>query len=164
MAGKRDELHVIGAGFGRTGTTSTKAALEQLGVGPCHHMKEVLFKHREQARVFIDAAEGKKVDWMGTFEEYGSTIDWPSCNFYKELMETYPDAKVLLTVRPAEKWYRSALGTIYQASLLDKLLFTKALQLFMGKELHTMAQSVIWKASHTAEPSFSPFFGCLASS
>lgn len=31
-------LQVIGAGFGRTGTTSLQAALERLGFGPCHHM------------------------------------------------------------------------------------------------------------------------------
>ena len=35
-------LAVIGAGFGRTGTESMKLALEMLGLGPCHHMKEVL--------------------------------------------------------------------------------------------------------------------------
>jgi hypothetical protein len=29
-------LKVIGSGFGRTGTMSTKIALEQLGFGPCH--------------------------------------------------------------------------------------------------------------------------------
>ncbi len=31
-------LHVVGAGFGRTGTNSAKIALEMLGFGPCHHM------------------------------------------------------------------------------------------------------------------------------
>jgi hypothetical protein len=35
-------LQVIGAGFGRTGTTSLKAALEQLGFSKCHHMEEVM--------------------------------------------------------------------------------------------------------------------------
>lgn len=35
------EIRVIGAGFGRTGTTSLKVALNQLGFGPCHHMNEV---------------------------------------------------------------------------------------------------------------------------
>ena len=34
-------LRVIGAGFGRTGTTSLKAALERLGFETCHHMEEV---------------------------------------------------------------------------------------------------------------------------
>ncbi len=35
-------LSVIGAGFGRTGTESMKTALEILGLGPCHHMKELM--------------------------------------------------------------------------------------------------------------------------
>lgn len=35
-------LRIIDSGFGRTGTMSTKMALEQLGLGPCHHMVEVL--------------------------------------------------------------------------------------------------------------------------
>ncbi len=35
-------LDVIGVGFGRTGTLSLKAALEQLGFGPCHHMLGLL--------------------------------------------------------------------------------------------------------------------------
>jgi hypothetical protein len=34
-------LRVIGLGLGRTGTYSTKYALEALGFGACHHMEEV---------------------------------------------------------------------------------------------------------------------------
>ena len=35
-------LQVIGAGVGRTGTYSLKLAINQLGLGPCHHMEDVL--------------------------------------------------------------------------------------------------------------------------
>ena len=35
-------LQVIGAGLPRTGTTSLKTALEQLGFGPCNHMTQVM--------------------------------------------------------------------------------------------------------------------------
>lgn len=35
-------LKVIGAGLGRTGTLSLKAALNELGFGPCHHMGDVM--------------------------------------------------------------------------------------------------------------------------
>jgi hypothetical protein len=35
-------LEVIGSGFGRTGTMTTKQALETLGFGPCHHMVEII--------------------------------------------------------------------------------------------------------------------------
>ena len=44
-------LKVIGAGFGRTGTLSLKEALEKLGYGPCHHMKEV-FLNSDQTEYF----------------------------------------------------------------------------------------------------------------
>ena len=36
-------MKVIGAGVGRTGTYSLKLALERLGLGPCHHMEEVIY-------------------------------------------------------------------------------------------------------------------------
>ena len=35
-------LKIIGSCFGRTGTMSTKIELEQLGLGPCYHMAEVM--------------------------------------------------------------------------------------------------------------------------
>ncbi len=35
-------LSVIGAGLPRTGTSSLKLALEQLGFGPCYHMSEII--------------------------------------------------------------------------------------------------------------------------
>ena len=37
-------MKVIGAGFGRTGTSSLQTALEILGFGPCYHMNQVLRK------------------------------------------------------------------------------------------------------------------------
>ena len=41
-------MEVIGAGFGRTGTTSFKVALEELGFAPCYHMTEV-FEHPQRS-------------------------------------------------------------------------------------------------------------------
>jgi len=94
-------LKVIGAGLARTGTMSLKIALEELGFGPCYHMTEVL-KHPKHIRLWDAAARG--VNWREIFEGYQATTDWPACIFYQELMNVYPDAKVLLTVRDPEKW------------------------------------------------------------
>lgn len=105
-------LKVIGAGFGRTGTLSIKAALEELGFGPCYHMTEV-FGHPKHVPVWNAAARGETVNWRELFKGYQATVDWPGCTFYKEFMEIYPDAKVLLTLRDPEKWYESAQSTIY---------------------------------------------------
>ena len=105
-------IRVIGAGFGRTGTTSLKVALEMLGFAKCYHMIEVM-KHPDDARVWIDAARGRPVDWDTLFTGYQATVDWPGCTFYETLMARYPDAKVILTVRDPQKWHRSAMQTIY---------------------------------------------------
>lgn len=53
MASK-NELKVIGAGFGRTGTTSLQKALEILGVGPCYHLNEIIDGPDEQVQVCFE--------------------------------------------------------------------------------------------------------------
>ncbi|CAA9463008.1 MAG: FIG01212366: hypothetical protein [uncultured Rubrobacteraceae bacterium] len=108
-------LEVIGAGFGRTGTLSLKAALEELGFGPCYHMRE-LYEHPEHVEQWQAAVRGEPVDWERVLGDYRSTVDWPGCSFYEELLEMNPDAKVILTVRDPQRWYESARDTIYRAS------------------------------------------------
>jgi hypothetical protein len=103
-------LSVIGAGFGRTGTLSLKLALEQLGFGPCYHMVEVL-KNPPVAAAWAAAADGE-VDWDELLAGYRATVDWPGATFWKELSEAYPQAKVILTVRDPESWFRSTQETI----------------------------------------------------
>lgn len=108
-------MRVIGAGFGRTGTMSLKAALEELGFGPCYHMMEVI-EHPDHADSWDAARRGAAVDWDGLLGDYGAAVDWPACAFYKALMERYPEAKVLLSVREPERWYKSMYDTVYQLS------------------------------------------------
>lgn len=106
-------LSIIGAGFGRTGTLSLKMALDQLGSGPCYHMTE-LFRHPEHADLWNSAADDPAVaDWETIFDGYPAVVDWPGSYFWRTLADRYPQAKVLLTVRPAEKWYESVMNTIY---------------------------------------------------
>ena len=104
-------LKVIGAGFGRTGTTSLKAALERL-VGPCYHMMEV-FPKPEHVAFWEAAHRGEPVEWEAVFGNYQAAVDWPTCTFYRELTQRYPEAKVVLSVRDPDRWYESVLSTIY---------------------------------------------------
>jgi hypothetical protein len=105
-------LRVIGAGFGRTGTSSLKTALEQLGFGPCHHMEE-LFKHHEQIPLWAAVARGEPADWDVVFRGYNSAVDFPTQHWYREILAHWPDARVILTVRDPDGWYRSTSETIY---------------------------------------------------
>lgn len=104
-------LSVIGAGFGRTGTMSLKMALETLGLGPCHHMEEVLSRPDQLAH-WRAAAAGGHVDWEAVYAGYGSAVDWPTAHYWRELAAFYPEARVILTLRPPERWWQSFSGTI----------------------------------------------------
>jgi hypothetical protein len=108
-------LSVIGAGIGRTGTFSLKAALEQIGYGPCYHMAEV-FKHVDAHVPLWNAACDGHPDWDRIFQEYRSAVDFPVAAFYRELAEHYPDAKVILTIRDSSAvWLKSMTATIAPA-------------------------------------------------
>ena len=138
-ANRQPGLQIIGAGFGRTGTLSLKAALEELGFGPCYHMSEV-FQRPDHIAIWQAAADGKTINWDTIFANYQSTVDWPSCAFYEQLLRAYPNAKILLTVRDPENWYESVSNTIYQihhrigVSLLSRLLS------YVGKAIMTTIQ------------------------
>lgn len=111
-------LSVIGAGFGRTGTLSLKGALETLGFDPCYHMIEVM--QHGFGGLWNDIVHGGTPDWKAVFKGYQATVDWPACNYYRELADLYPDAKVLLSLRDADKWYDSCQNTIFRAMRMER--------------------------------------------
>lgn len=104
-------LKIIGSGFGRTGTMSTKLALEQLGFGPCHHMTEVM-GHPDQPAYWDAYADGTEVDWADVFAGYSAQVDFPGATVWHELSIAFPDAKVLHTERSEDAWWASYSTTI----------------------------------------------------
>lgn len=103
-------LEIIGAGFGRTGTYSLKAALERLGFGPCHHMSEVI-GDPAQVRLWTQAAEGRP-DYGRIFSGYRAAVDFPASAYWQDVLATTPGAKVILSDRDPEDWYGSFSQTI----------------------------------------------------
>lgn len=106
-------LKIIGASFGRTGTTSIRLALETLGFGPCHYMRH-LFTDEEHAQDWMWVADGNHPDWELLLSGFTSTIAWPASCYWRELAEAYPDAKVLLIDRDPVEWYGSVERTLYR--------------------------------------------------
>ena len=113
-------MKLIGAGLPRTATLTQKVALEMLGLGPCHHMVSV-FADLPSAERWREAFLGNQ-DPAELLEGHPSMVDWPGSYFYKELMEAYPDAKVLLSVRSAESWAKSMRDTIWSTLYGDSLV------------------------------------------
>jgi hypothetical protein len=112
-------LRVVGAGVGRTGTTSLKAALERLLDAPCYHMIETIGRPGDRA-VWRKAYEGDPPDWTTFFEGYRATVDWPAAGLWESIWRAYPDALVLLSVRDVDDWWRSASRTIFVSLARDR--------------------------------------------
>jgi hypothetical protein len=112
-------MKLIGAGLPRTATLTQKICLEMIGFGPCYHMATILTDLSLVPR-WIDAFEGR-TDWT-VFDSFQATVDWPGAFFYRELMDVYPEAKVLLSVRDGAAWARSMRDTIYAVLFGDCLM------------------------------------------
>ncbi|CEP07217.1 hypothetical protein [Parasitella parasitica] len=137
-------IEVIGAGLGRTGTSSFCTAMDILGY-KCHHMKKLLTETSNQdSKPFYSAFLSKKKaelekkmpeleqeianleeemanlnaqknDLDTAYEGYDAATDWLGAYFYEELLARNPHAKVVLTERPFEDWYKSVKNTIHLA-------------------------------------------------
>ncbi|RYO99927.1 hypothetical protein DL764_006668 [Monosporascus ibericus] len=112
-------LQVIGAGYSRTGTVSMQMALTKLLDGPVIHGGTQLLEGSDACcKTWIEAYEAKR---RGDREEtlkcvrratagFVGTTDLPTIDFIPELMELYPEAKVVLVGRDPERWARSVEG------------------------------------------------------
>ncbi|KAJ1452841.1 hypothetical protein M885DRAFT_568233 [Pelagophyceae sp. CCMP2097] len=118
-------MKVIGLGCGRTGTDSLKTALVDLGFGPAYHMLEVLFEEQ------------------GMLSGFRSGADWPLSAFPEELLEAFPDAKFVLTVRPAAAWLRSLQESVCWFHAESNLPFKVLLKLPIFPFDRILAQKVM---------------------
>jgi hypothetical protein len=106
-------LKIIGASFGRTASLSLKKALEILGYTNCYHMSEVVTKP-EHSELWLRAWKREFI-WNDIFDGYQAAVDWPVAAFWPQLMEAYPEAKIILSTREPEAWYESAKNTIFKS-------------------------------------------------
>ncbi|KAI1828533.1 P-loop containing nucleoside triphosphate hydrolase protein [Xylaria intraflava] len=110
------KLQVIGAGLSRTGTTSISRALSILLDGPTYHCGTQICRGDDYdikswtkllRHTPIRSAEDKAVvmcELSKLMDGFVAVADIPAFVFVPELMELYPDAKVICTVRDRDEW------------------------------------------------------------
>jgi Sulfotransferase domain len=150
-------LSIIGAGLGRTGTLSLKMAIELLSCGPCCHMSTVV-SDPTASRLWERAYDRQPVDWDEIFKGYKATVDFPACLFYRELAEKYPSAKVILSVRDADAWFKSTQATVLSKDVLEVLrgfrtwpLIEKMNASIFGSDFHDRDTLITAYERHNAE-------------
>jgi hypothetical protein len=124
-------MDVISVGMGRTGTLSLKFALEQLGYGPCYHMKEVM-NRPDRSKAWRRVGEGAPADWDALYDGFRATVDWPGATYWRELVDHFPDAKIILNVRDPERWVDSAYKTVFSFPLRRRNRFERWLYAFFS--------------------------------
>jgi predicted naringenin-chalcone synthase len=94
---------------------SLKVALEELGAGPCLHALEALHPGDPGPGVshWERLVRGEQIDWRATLEGWGSTVDWLGARFYAEILDAWPEAKVILSTREPEAWYESTNASLH---------------------------------------------------
>jgi hypothetical protein len=145
-------LKVIGVGFGRTGTLSTQRALNEIDF-PCYHMFEVLDNKANRSHLdfwnrVANSQMGQQHDWEEVFANYSATVDNPGCCVWRELVQAYPDAKVILTLHPKgpEIWFESTYQTIYMSEYKWQFKVLKLVPLV--RKMNNMTRKLIWERSH----------------
>ncbi|KAF2657584.1 hypothetical protein K491DRAFT_594724 [Lophiostoma macrostomum CBS 122681] len=112
-------FQVIGAGLPRTGTASFSEALRILLGGPVYHVgTQITVGKPVEIKSWIrilkhwpprDESDRKVVLGLirNCLDGYAAATDAPNCICVRELLEIYPDAKVICTVRNPDAWVRS---------------------------------------------------------
>jgi len=109
-------MEVLSLGFSRTGTLTIQEALSVLGYPNPYHYSSI-FANVQDTDMWTEALRAKfklhdeRFDYKQHFDRLlghsGAVTDTPAVCFWKELVEAYPDAKVILVERDEDKWYPS---------------------------------------------------------
>ena len=97
-------MKVICAGHGKTGTKSIAKALQYLGFK--------VFDWEEQTFDFLDHwvdvfENGTKPDVKRVYQNADVAVDMPGTFFYEEILEAFPECKVILSERDEDPWIES---------------------------------------------------------
>ena len=120
-------LLIIGAALPRTATTSLVAALEQLGYRVWHATTWSPAMTPIWNDISRAEEEGDTEKYRESFdgfvqqlslEGFNATLDQPSCFVYQELLQYYPNAKVLKTERSASSWAHSMVEMAFSIDLM----------------------------------------------
>ncbi|KAI0006738.1 hypothetical protein F4779DRAFT_549721 [Xylariaceae sp. FL0662B] len=111
-------MKVIVCSLPRTGTSSMKLALQQLGIHDVYHMTTYV-DNPEDYHFWEAAINAKKAgknitrtQWDQLLGNCQAVCDAPGGYFAVELANAYPEAKVVILNRDPEKWYDSISRTV----------------------------------------------------
>ncbi|KAJ5161555.1 P-loop containing nucleoside triphosphate hydrolase protein [Penicillium capsulatum] len=118
-----DQTYIDRRGASRTRTDTIRVALKILGYNDCYHGFSCIHENPPDNYLWLEAADAKfrgkgepwtRKEWDSLLGDCAAVSDLPCVAFAPELIEAYPDAKVILTHPPKgfDSWFRSYERTI----------------------------------------------------
>lgn len=107
-------------GLSRSGTSSLRQALLDLGYADVYHFASILNENPPDAELWLEALDCKQKgekygrrNWDALLGHCEAVTDTPVVWFWEDLLESYPEAKVIVTVRDSPKqWFDSQMNTL----------------------------------------------------
>ena len=113
-------MQVLSLGLSRTGTASMQEAYTILGYESPYHFASIFANihdadmWNEALRMKLNTKNRSKTYGRAEFDQLlghcAAVTDAPCCVFWEELIDAYPEAKVVLVERDEDKWVRSFAG------------------------------------------------------
>uniref|UniRef100_H2XX94 Sulfotransferase n=1 Tax=Ciona intestinalis TaxID=7719 RepID=H2XX94_CIOIN len=152
-------MKVIFAGYSKTGTKTMNAAFLMLGYKTYDWLENYWYLGSEWNRILTSG--GTVEDFRRMYEGVDAVVDAPANLYWEQILEAYPDAKVILTIREEESWIRSGrkqLHTIESNLILTlmQVLTYSGWQYFFWSNRVMNANIGTWRDWPWSRFSFSP--------
>ncbi|KAM3499170.1 hypothetical protein MY10362_007551 [Beauveria mimosiformis] len=117
-------MKVLCLGYGRTGTRSLRDQLLTLGFHHSYHTFDAVYRDFYDCKMWTDLIVAKhdrgqkpsRDDFDKMLGHCQAVLDMPAAYFAEELIEYYPEAKVILTIRDSDDWFRSQSNSIIRVN------------------------------------------------
>ncbi|XP_076804512.1 uncharacterized protein LOC143448591 isoform X2 [Clavelina lepadiformis] len=98
-------MKVIVAGFPKTGTTTMCTALTILGYKTYDFFEHYSYRGDDWNKLLESG--GSVDDFKRMYQDVDAVTDVPACYFWEQIHEAFPDAKIILSIRDEDAWYKS---------------------------------------------------------
>ncbi|XP_076804510.1 uncharacterized protein LOC143448590 [Clavelina lepadiformis] len=98
-------MKVIVAGDAKTGTTTMCTALTILGYKTYDFFEHYSY-HGDDWNKLLESG-GSVDDFRRMYQDVDAVTDVPACYFWEQIHEAFPDAKIILSIRDEDAWYKS---------------------------------------------------------
>ncbi|XP_078494133.1 uncharacterized protein LOC144749616 [Ciona intestinalis] len=132
-------MKIILASFPKNGTKSMNEAFQTLGYNVYDWFEHFWYHGNDWAKILDEG--GSIEDFRRMYEDIDVVTDTPACLFWQQILEAFPNAKVIISTRNEEKWFLSfqnqlnATSSSFKLNLIQSFSYSEILSCGSSKML-----------------------------